>query len=93
MSPIPHVTPAITLRLTKKRPFFFTGVGQKSSDAELTGSGRSTGAPQGSCSLARLDIQMSRPPCPPGRFEAMYSLRPSGDWIGHPSVDGVFRSG
>src|SRR5665809_115336 len=32
-------------------------------------------------------------PLPPGRFEAMYSLRPSRDWIGHPSVNGVFRSG
>src|SRR5919202_1307106 len=92
MSPRPHVTSGTTLRLTKKRPFPRTGVGQKSSDAELIGSGRFTGAPQESLALARVDTQMSRPPFPPGRFEAMYRLSPSGDWIGQPSRKGVFRS-
>lgn len=43
--------------------------------------------------LARLAIQTSRPPLPTGRFEATYRLRPSGDWIGQPSSDGVLRSG
>src|SRR5918994_6570279 len=80
-------------RLTKKSPFLRTGVGQKSSEAELIGSGRFTGAPHGSLVLARVDTQMSSPPLPPGRFEAMYRLSPSGDSIGQPSSDGVFRSG
>src|SRR5437763_582114 len=93
MSPSPHVTPAIALRLTKKSPRLPTGVGQKSSEVELIGSGRLTAAPQGLCLLARVAIQMSSPPLPPGRLLAMYSLRPSGDWIGHPSWLGVFRSG
>jgi hypothetical protein len=35
---------------------------------------------------------MSRRPRPPGRFDAMYRLRPSGAWIGHPSRNGVFSS-
>src|SRR5215207_9083953 len=92
MSPSPHVTPSTTLLLTKKRPFPPTGVGQKSSDAELIGSGRFTGAGHGSFVLARVDTQRSSPPCPPGRFDARYRLRPSRDAIGHPSVDAVFRS-
>src|SRR5215203_3757081 len=93
MSASPQVTPSTTLLLTNRRPFPWIGVGQKSSDAELIGSGRFTGAPQGSPALARVAAQMSRPPLPPGRFEAMYRLSPSGDWIGHPSSEGVFRSG
>src|ERR671919_1070798 len=93
MSPRPQVTPAIVLLLTNRRPSPWIGVGQKSSAAELIGSGRLTGAPQGSLALARVATQMSRPPLPPGRLEAMYRLSPSGDWIGHPSVNGVFRSG
>src|ERR671919_1834791 len=93
MSPRPQVTPAIVLLLTNRRPFPWIGVGQKSSDSELIGSGRLTGAPHGSLVLALVDTQMSRPPLQPGRLEAMYRLSPSGDWIGHPSRDGVFRSG
>src|SRR5918996_599744 len=93
MSPSPQVTPSIVLLLTNRRPFPWIGVGQKSSESELIGSGRFTGALHGARALARVDTQMSRPPLPPGRFEAMYRLRPSGDWIGHPSVNGVFRSG
>src|ERR671919_2735319 len=93
MSPRPQVTPAIVLLLTNRRPLPWIGVGQKSSDSELIGSGRLTGAPHGSLVLARVASQMSRPPLPPGRLEAMYRLSPSGDWIGHPSRDGVFRSG
>src|SRR5215211_7480067 len=93
MSPSPHVTPSATRRLTKKRPSPWIGVGQKSSDAELIGSGKSAGWPHGSSELARVATQMSRPPLPPGRFEAKYRLRPSGDWIGHPSVNDVFKSG
>jgi hypothetical protein len=29
---------------------------------------------------------------PPGRLEAMYTLRPPGDWIGQPSTNAVFSS-
>src|SRR5919106_5456189 len=93
MSPSPQVTPAIVLLLTNRRPFPWIGVGQKSSESELIDSGRLTGAPHGSLALARVATQMSRPPLPPGRLEAMYRLSPSGDWIGHPSVNAVFRSG
>src|SRR5215217_5010667 len=92
MSPIPQVTPSTTLRLTHRRPLPRIGVGQKSSAAELIGSGRFTGASQGARVLALVDTQMSRPPCPSGRFEAMKRLNPSGDWIGQPSTEGVFRS-
>src|SRR5918995_3216899 len=92
MSPSPQVTPSIVLRLTNRRPSAWIGVGQKSSDAELIGSGRFTGAPHGSPALARVATQMSRPPLPPGRFEAMYRLNASGDWIGHPSSAGVLTS-
>ena len=68
------------------------GVGQKSSAAELTGSPRFSGAPKGASVLARWATQMSSGPIPPGRFDAMYRLSPSGDWIGQPSRDGVFSS-
>src|ERR1700752_4085843 len=91
MSPWPHA-PGSGSRLTKKRPFFPTGVGQKSSAGEFTGSPRFCGAPQGAVELAREAIQMSSPPLPPGRLEATYRLKPSGDWIGHPSRDGVLSS-
>src|SRR5689334_17045416 len=91
MSPCPHAPGSASL-LTKNRPPFPTGVGQKSSAAELTGSPRFCGAPHGALVLARVAIQMSSPPLPPGRFEAMYRLRPSGDWAGQPSSDGVFNS-
>jgi signal transduction histidine kinase len=79
-------------RLTKNSPRLPTGVGQKSSAAEFTGSPRFVGAFQGTLVEARVATQMSSPPIPPGRFEAMKRLRPSGDWIGHPSTDGVFTS-
>src|SRR5574337_1004179 len=91
MSPCPQA-PGSASRLTKKRPFLPTGVGQKSSAAELTGSPRFCGAPHGSDSLERVALQMSSPPLPPGRFEAKYRLRPSGDWIGQPSAAGLLRS-
>src|SRR5829696_7986825 len=85
MSPNPQL-PALASRLTKKSPPPLTGVGQKSSAAEFTG------APHGSSVLSRWETQMSSRPCPPGRFEAMYRLSPSGDWIGQPSWNGVFSS-
>ena len=91
MSPSPQLA-AVDLRLTKKSPPPRTGVGQKSSAAELTGSPRFSGAPNGASVLSRCATQMSSSPCPPGRFEAMYRLSPSGDWIGQPSSDGVFSS-
>src|SRR5574340_1777269 len=93
MSPWPHA-PGSASRLTKNRPFPFfpTGVGQKSSAAELTGSPRFRGAPHGADVLERVAVQMSRPPLPPGRFDAKYRLNPSGDWIGQPSAYGLLRS-
>src|SRR6266542_3774277 len=90
LSPMPQL-PGSSL-LTKKRPFPRTGVGQKSSAVELTGSPRFCGAPQGALVPDRRATQMSSPPTPSGRFEAMYRLRPSGDWIGQPSIHSVFSS-
>src|SRR5687768_9332284 len=92
MSPSPQVTSATILLLTNRRPSPWIGVGQKSSAAELIGSGRLTGTPSGPLALVRVATQMSSPPFPPGRFVAMYTLNPSGDWIGQPSSDDVFRS-
>jgi hypothetical protein len=89
MSPIPQVTPAIVRRLTKKSPFPRTGVGQKSSAAELIGSGRLEAGPQGSLVDSLVTTQMSSSPFPPGRFDAMYMLRPSGEEMGQPSCWGV----
>src|SRR5918992_3316467 len=91
MSPCPHA-PGSASRLTKNSPFLPTGVGQKSSAAELTGSPRFWGAPHAALVLARVATQTSSPPLPPGRFDAMYRLSPSEDWIGQPSSDGVLRS-
>jgi hypothetical protein len=42
--------------------------------------------------LGRWATQMSSKPTPPGRFDAMYMLSPSGDWTGQPSRNGVFNS-
>src|SRR4030095_516739 len=92
MSPSPQLL-AVTFRLTKNRLSPRTGVGQKSSAAELTGAPRFWGAPKGASVLLRWATQISSPPSPPGRFEARYRLSPSGDWIGQPSRAGVFRSG
>src|SRR5215204_2465911 len=80
------------LVLTKKSPPPVIGVGQKSLAAELIGAPRFTGAPHGAALLARRATQMSMPPSPPGRFEAMYRLRPSGDSIGQPSSATVLSS-
>src|SRR5919202_5938012 len=91
MSPCPQA-PGSAFLLTKNRPRLPTGVGQKSSAAELTGSPTFTGSPHGALVLARVDIQMSSPPFPPGRFEARYRLRRFGDWIGQPSSAGVLIS-
>src|SRR5918995_6265951 len=90
MSPIPQVTPATVLRLTKKSPLPRTGVGQKSSAAELIGSGKLEAGPQGSLVDSLVTTQMSSKPFPPGwRFDAMYMLRPSGEAMGQPSCWGV----
>src|SRR5918994_805089 len=91
MSPSPQLS-AVVLRLTKNRPSPRTGVGQKSSAAELIGSPRFSGAPKGASEFIRRATQISSPPYPPGRFDAMYRLSPSGAWIGQPSSDGVFNS-
>src|SRR5919109_4002126 len=84
--------PGRASRLTKNRPLPRTGVGQKSSAAELIGSPRFCGAPHGSAVLARRATQMSKPPTPPGRLEARYRDSPLGDWIGQPSSDVVLSS-
>src|SRR5574341_797315 len=69
-----------------------SGEGQKSLYGLLIGSPTLTGAPKGPSGLARSATQMSRPPSPPGRLEAMYSCSPSRDRIGQPSWNGVFSS-
>src|SRR5215217_445614 len=96
MSPKPQVRPGSTRRLTKNSPPPRIGVGQKSSAVELTGSPRFCGAPQGASLDSRRATQMSmsvlRSPSERGRVEAMYRLRPSGDWIGQPSCTAVFSS-
>src|ERR671933_747365 len=91
MSPSPQLPGSASL-LTKNRPPPRIGVGQKSSEAELTGSPRFSGGPHGACRFGRWETQMSSPPCPPDRLEARYRLRPSGDWIGHPSSAAVLSS-
>src|SRR5918995_7051718 len=91
MSAIPQLPDSASL-LTKNRPPPRTGVGQKSSAAELTGSPRFCGGPQGAFVLSRRATQTSSRPRPPGRLDAMYRLSPSGDWIGQPSRNGVFSS-
>ena len=74
MSPIPHVTPGFTRRLTKKRRPPRVGVGQKSSNVEFTGSPRFSGAPQGASFESRWATQMSmsvrRSPRKRGRVDA-----------------------
>src|SRR5262249_13866620 len=62
------------------------------------GEPRLIGAPKGSSVLSRYATQMSRLRTPgddsmlPWRFEAMYRLSPSGDWMGQPSSAVVFMS-
>ena len=81
--------PRSTRRLTNSSRPPRSGVGQKSSAAELIGAGRFSGAPNGLSTLSRCATQMSSPPLPPGRLDAMNRLRPSGERIGQPSSDGV----
>src|SRR5574341_479190 len=69
-----------------------SGEGQKSLDELLIGAPILTGAPKGPSRLVRSATQMSMPPKPPGRSEAMYNCCPSRDRIGQPSRDGVFSS-
>src|SRR5919204_4591023 len=85
----PPQPPALALTKNRRRPR--VGDGQKSSAELFTGAPRFTGAPYGPPGSSRCATQMSCPPRPPGRFDAMYRLRPSGDWIGQPSLYGVFR--
>src|ERR671937_1259436 len=86
----PPQPPALALTKNRRRPR--VGDGQKSSTELLTGAPRFTGAPYGPPGSSRCATQMSCPPRPPGRFDAMKRLRPSGDWIGHPSLKDVLRS-
>src|SRR5215207_8745598 len=60
-------------------------VGQKSLAGEFTGAPTFSGAPQGSSGLSRRATQMSMPPSPPGRTDAMYRLRSSRATNGQPS--------
>ena len=93
---MPQVTPGTTRRLTKKSPSPRIGVGQKSSEVELTGAPRFCGAPHGASFDSRSATQMSMSvrvsPSKRGRVEAMNRLNPSGAWIGHPSWNAVFNS-
>src|SRR5215207_3369285 len=91
MSPWPQLS-AVDRLLTNRSFPPRSGVGQKSFEAELIGAGRFSGAPNASSALARVATQMSSPPCPPGRLEAMNSWRASGDRIGQPSSDPVLSS-
>src|SRR3954451_10155958 len=91
MSAPPHV-PGPPRSLTKRSRLPGKGVGQKSLALEFTGAPRFTGAPHRASLLSRCATQMSLPPRPPGRLDAMYRLSPSGDWIGQPSLNTVFNS-
>src|SRR6266536_6674925 len=91
MSPLPQL-PGPPRSLTNRSRFPRRGVGQKSFAAELIGAPRFCGAPQRASVLSRVATQMSWPPRPLGLFDAMYRLRPSGDWMGHPSLKLVLRS-
>src|ERR671923_2708064 len=68
-------------------------VGQKSFAGELTGAPRFSGAPHGASALSRRATQMSMPPSPPGRFDAMYSVRSSRAMNGQPSSAGPLNAG
>src|SRR5829696_933763 len=68
-------------------------VGQKSLLGEFTGAPTLRGGPHGASTLARVDTQMSMPPCPPGRLDAMNNARPSAETNGQPSSDAVLSSG
>ena len=65
-------------------------MGQKSFDAELTGSPMFVGSPHGWSGLARRATQMSRPWLP-GRFDAMKKVFPSRDIEGQPSSEVVLK--
>src|SRR5215212_7389309 len=96
MSPMPHVTPGSTRRLTKNSPSPRIGVGQKSSAVELTGAPRFCGAPQGesfdSLSATQMSISVRVSPSKRGLVDAMNRFNPSGAWIGQPSWNAVFNS-
>src|SRR5215212_11345026 len=98
MSPAPHqstpCTPICRLDTKYKVCWSRDIVGQKSSTSEFTSSPAFTGSPHGASSLARVEIQMSSPPCPPGaRLEAMKKVLPSGAMKGQPSVAEVLKFG
>src|SRR5690349_407063 len=59
----------------------------------LTASPRFTGALHASCALARLAIQMSGPPLPPGRVLEKYSSRESRSMYGCMSSFSLFTPG
>src|SRR5215208_2793586 len=75
-------------RRTKKKRLPRAGDGQNSSAAVLMVGPALTGASQPLPFHAA--IQMSRPPAPPERFEAIYRLPSSGLRIGQPSLEAVF---
>ena len=57
----------------------------------LIGLPTSVGSPQGSDSDARALTQMSRPPFPLGRVDAIKKSFPSRDGAGHPSRNAVLK--
>src|SRR5919108_2251331 len=86
----PPQPPARVLTKNSRRPR--VGDGQNSSAEVLMSAPRLLGLLHGSPTSSRCAAQMSRPPKPPGRFDAMYSVSPSGARIGQPSVNGVLKS-
>src|SRR5436190_8724255 len=88
----PPQAPAPPRSLTNRSRLPRRELGQKSFALEYTGAPRFCGGPQRASRLSRCATQMSLPPRPPGRLDAMYRLSPSGDWIGQPSLNCVFSS-
>src|SRR3954454_25101447 len=68
-------------------------VGQKSFEEEFTGAPTFTGSLHGSPAVSRVESQMSIPPSPPGRLDAMKKDFPCRDMNGQPSSVGPLNSG
>src|SRR5215217_435335 len=92
MSSPPHVPCPVRL-LTKKNVCPSRAiVGQKSFADEFTGAPTFTGAPHGSPTFSRVATQMSIPPRPPDRLDAMKNFFPSGETKGQPSSEAMLNA-
>src|SRR5215217_7172612 len=92
MSSPPHVPCPVRL-LTKKNACPSRAiVGQKSFAVEFTGAPTFTGSPHGSPTFSRVATQMSIPPKPPVRLDAMKNFFPSGEMKGQPSSEEVLNN-